>query len=482
VISADDFHTYYQMHECARRLWLDSTRPDLKASPSEFDQLVMRKGRAHEEAHLAAFPEHLRPTYPMGDVAAGAQATAILIAQRTPVIYQGVLLSPDRALAGIPDFLIREGNGYVIRDAKLAVNLERHPEIPAQLGLYSRLLRQVCGSPPVRCEVLLGNGELVLMGPEDVANLISRVSAIKGAADMPDEAVGWSKCNPCAFFDYCWSSAVEAHDPAVVAGIERGLREALMRAGIKRYDDLLSIGVDRLAEMRFQQKTRERRVGEKIAERALRQVRVLMSGKLQMVSVPQLPTPGPIVCFDVESNPFEADLEPVVYLWGILVDQADGSHPTYSGVLASPGSEGDKVAWEEFLSKVAVILGELADVPFVHYAAYEKTWLANYVERWGDRDGMAERVAERLIDLYPVITSSLCLPVHSYSLKQVEKCAGFRREQEEYGSLWSVARYNALVGAADEAERKAIETELLVYNEEDCRAMRHVLEWARNPR
>jgi predicted RecB family nuclease len=54
------------------------------------------------------------------------------------------------------------------------------------------------------------------------------------------------------------------------------------------------------------------------------------------------------------------------------------------------------------------------------------------------------------------------------------------REREDGGEdVAEVAGHQGRVGAAaDEAQRKAIEKELLTYNEEDCVAMRHVFHWA----
>jgi len=480
MLSASDFYTYYQLEECPRRLWLDANRPDVKAPPSEFDQLMFRKGQEHEESHLATFREYARPAYPPGDLVAGAETTAKLLSERKPVIYQGVLVSPGRDLAGIPDFLIREGDTYVIREAKLALNLDRHPEIPAQIGLYSQLFEATTGSPPLRAEVLMGDGRLAPVEIAEVGHLVDRLVAIISAASEPDEAVGWSKCNTCAFFGYCWPAAVGAHDPAVVPGIEQGLRDALVAMGIARYDDLLGLAVDRLAGLRFRQKTRERQVGEKTAEKVLRQARVLASGNVEISSALEMPPAGPVVYFDIESNPSDMDMETRVYLWGLLLDRGDGSSPQYWGTIAPAHVNGDAAAWHAFLAKCSDLFAELGDVPFVHYSHYEKTWLSQYVDRWGDREGIAARVASLLWDMEKrAIRGRLCLPVHSYGLKHVEKCAGFERSQEDYGSLWSVARYNAYLEATDEAERKVIENELLTYNEDDCMAMRHVLRWAR---
>ena len=92
---------------------------------------------------------------------------------------------------------------------------------------------------------------------------------------------------------------------------------------------------------------------------------------------------------------------------------------------------------------------------------------------------MASKVLPLLWDMKrKVVDECLCLPAHHYGLKAVEQCAEFKCSQEDYGSLSSVARYNAYLEAADETERRAIQKELLTYNEEDCVAMRHVLQWA----
>jgi uncharacterized protein len=104
--------------------------------------------------------------------------------------------------------------------------------------------------------------------------------------------------------------------------------------------------------------------------------------------------------------------------------------------------------------------------------------MKQYMDRWGDPDGTASRVLDLLWDMaQKSVRGHLCLPVHSYGLKHVERYAGFERSQEDYGALWSVARYNAYLEAGSPTEGSAIEQELLTYNREDCIAMRRVLQW-----
>ena len=479
MITGDDFYTYCQPHECRRRVWLDANQPGLRADLTEFERILLEKGKAHEQHHLATLGEYVSPEYPPGDLQAGAQATSALVAVGAPVIYQGVLLAPDGTTGGKPDFLIREGRSYVIRDAKLALNLDRHPEIDAQVGLYAHLAQVAAGVSVARGEVVLGDGTIQQVEFADPSGLVQRLAAIQAEEAEPDEAVGWSKCDTCGFFEHCWTQALDAHDPAVVPDVSQSMRHVLRDMGIARYDDLPAVPVAQLAEVKIPWGGKERRIGDKIAEKVIRQVHVLMSGQLEVVAQPEAPPPGPIAYFDVESNPWDVGVETMVYLWGLLVNRGDGSEPEYWGEIADSGPDGDRDAWFAFLEKSRHLIGELGDLPFVHYSAYEQTQMKAYVQRWGDPEGVADQVLALLWDMKAeAVSGHLCLPVHSYGLKHVEQCAGFQRGQTEYGSLWSVGRYNACLLSTDPGERSAIRDELLSYNREDCLAMRHALKWA----
>lgn len=478
MIRAEDFYIYFQQSECPRRLWLREKHPDWLAPPSEFEEILFRRGREHEAAHLSTFPEYVRPRYPVGDLAKGARATAQLIASREPVIYQGVLRSTSGDMVGIPDFLIRQGDSYSIREAKLATNLKRHPEIAAQIGLYAKLLENTTGAPPTHADVIMGNGEIARVIIPPVTPLLEKLDAIKTADEEPDEAVGWSKCKTCGFLDYCWTNAAAAHDPGVVPEISQSLRNALRAQGIRSYDPLLAMPLQDLANMQIQKGNKTRRLGEKTARKVIRQVRVLATGQIEIIRRPEPLPQGATAYFDIESNPWDEGMETRIYLWGLLLKREDGSTDEYWGTLAPPGDEGDSRAWRAFLEKSAALIKESDELSFVHYGTYEKTWISQYIKRWGDPGGIAREVLSRLWDMEKkAVKGRLCLPVRSYGLKDVEKCAGFRRSQEDYGSLWSIGRYNAYIEATSDSERRKIEEELLTYNKEDCVAMRDVLRW-----
>jgi predicted RecB family nuclease len=103
-----------------------------------------------------------------------------------------------------------------------------------------------------------------------------------------------------------------------------------------------------------------------------------------------------------------------------------------------------------------------------------------YIDRYGDPNGVADRVLSNLLDLLPVMKKAIVLPLPSYSLKEVEKYIHFERTQEEYGGTWAMAQFILATETNDEDERNARMDEILKYNEEDLAATWAVFEWLRN--
>ena len=133
----------------------------------------------------------------------------------------------------------------------------------------------------------------------------------------------------------------------------------------------------------------------------------------------------------------------------------------------------------DFLDKAESLFEEHGDIPFAHWASYEKTHIDEYVKRFGDRDGIAARVRRNLLDLLPITQHAIALPCPSYSLKVVEKYVKFKRTQKDFGGAWSMAKYIEACEMQDEAKRDAVMGEILTYNEEDLKATWAVLKWLR---
>ena len=243
VFKPSQFQELYQPSFCRKRVWLRERKPDLARDDSEFMELLQRRGLELEARHLSALGPYQQPEFSEGDLDAGAKATEVLVGAGVPVIYQGILKSLDGEFVAIPDFLIREESTerYRIRDAKLATNLEDHPEIGYQLGLYRLIAEQRWGYSPV-LEVVKGDGSLEspFEAPDSpsVESHISEVLSLRLPADEPQEPVGWSKCNDCPFRSHCWDRAVAEKDLAVVSHLEQGMWRPLRNEGLRSSRDL----------------------------------------------------------------------------------------------------------------------------------------------------------------------------------------------------------------------------------------------------
>jgi len=481
--------TIYSLHcpsLCELRPWLLSHGVQ-EAEPGAYQQVLARLGRRHEANHLAGLG-------PVSDLSEGTFAERIdrtreLIELGERALYQAVFQSTirieggDVRVVGIPDFLIRDGAAYRVRDCKLSLHAdeEHHPEILRQLELYGWLFERTVGAPPTALEVVLGNSTIVEVpfdgGDRALAALreISRTTALEAPPYSP---VGWTKCLGCGFRDRCWAEAEGRGDVALVYGVDQGLARALRQGGVTTIRGLL----DRFDEATLAGFTRPwgdrtQKVGRK-AGRILEQARATADGSVTVLAPPALPASDNYVMFDLEGLPPQLDELDKVYLWGTQVFGKDSGD--YRAAVAGFGPDGDRRGWLDFLEQSDAIFKAHGDIPFIHWHHYETTKIRAYLDRHGDDSGVARRVLCNCVDLLPITRDAVVLPDPSYSLKVVERRAGYRRTLDEYGGDWSIARYVEAVETDDEVARQAIMQEILDYNREDLEATWAVLGWLRS--
>lgn len=456
---------------------------------SDFDLLLKDLGDRHEKEHLASFPRH--KDLSDGNIADRAQRTKASVADGVPVIYQGALRAAFPGsrdiVSGSPDFMIQDGDSYRIRDCKLARSMGKgaHPEIDLQLQTYGWLFEMTFGRPPAALEAYLGNRTIVptaYRGAERAVKDMARIRDLSLREDEPFDPVGWTKCSACPFHQRCWSIAEKGHDVSMIYKVDKGTARALHDKGITTYDQLLkTMDVKSLAGMKRSWGTRQQKVGKQ-ASRILAQARALADGRAIPLAGFELPQDQSLVMFDLEGIPPQYEDLDKVYLWGVQVYGAAGEIGPYTPAIAGFGPEGDRAGWEQFLAHARMIMEDRGDIPFVHWHDYEKNKIRAYIARYGDPGGTAARVLHACFDLLPVVRDSLALPVPSYSLKVIERLAGFKRSMEEYGGDWSIGRYIRAVESGDEAERGNIMEEIQRYNEEDLKATWAVFQWVKRIR
>lgn len=482
-LTASDIISLHRPTPCDLRVYLREQRVP-EAEPSAFEQILQTLGQRHEEEHLATLGAYEDSSLAPPDER--VQRTIEAIGKRAPVIYQGELVK-DTVLNGVPvtligrpDFLIWDTDGYLIRDSKLSrqVDQDHHIEIALQLQLYGWLFEQTTGVPAKQLQVHTGEGDVVDV-PYDggVAALaeLSRVLALKRLGAEPYEPVGWTKCGGCGFHECCWKRAEAVQDVSLVMEVDQGLARALNALGTRTAAELLAkFDVTALSGFKRPWGDREQKVGKR-AEKILMYADVLCSGQERILAPPVIPVSDNYVMFDLEGMPPQLDDLDKIYLWGM---QVFGTRPSpYLGVTAAFGADGDREGWFDFLRAAKKIVDEYGDIPFVHWHHYERVHIDQYIDRYGDPDGIADRVLRNLLDLLPITKNSVALPLPSYSLKVVEEYVGYQRTQEEYGGVWSMAQFILATETNDEAERNRRMADILKYNEEDLAATWAVFEW-----
>ncbi len=166
-----------------------------------------------------------------------------------------------------------------------------------------------------------------------------------------------------------------------------------------------------------------------------------------------------------------------IYLWGA---QVFGENPSEFKVASGSALMATRMGWIGFLDNAKQIFETYGDIPFVHWAPYEQTYLRRYVERFGDPRSAPLPVEANLLDLFDRDPGdSIVLPLPSLSLKVVEDYVGYKRKQTEYGGQWAMATFIEATEAANDEKRNELMDKIVAYNKEDLEAMWAVFEWLR---
>lgn len=487
-LTPSDIVTLYRPTLCSNRVFLRQ-RGEQEAEPSAFEQVLRRLGIQHEKEHLATLGAYVDLSDLAFDVR--VQKTLEAITSRVAVIYQPAFQVSTTIsgtiveIVGMPDFLIFDGNGYVIRDSKMSrrIDEDNHPEILLQVGLYGWLFTIACGSRPKAIQIHSGTNEIVDIlydSGTSALTMLARILALKQLKQEEYEPVGVSKCGGCGFNERCWEKAEAASDVALVPDVDQNLAKALHTIGVCTRKELLTrFDVGSLSEFKRPVGTRQQKVGKR-AERIILFAEAMETKQEKVLAVPAVPEAQNYVMFDLEGMPPQCNEIDRIYLWGMQVYGADPSE--FVPAVAGFGEHGDEQGWHDFLAKAEQIFQRYGDIRFVHWASYEKTYLNEYIKRYGDEDGVAARVKANLLDLLPITRDSVVLPIPSFSLKVIEKYVGFKRTQAEYGGEWSMAMFIEATETSDEAKRQELMNEILKYNEEDLAATWAVFQWLKSKR
>ncbi len=446
---------------------------------------------------------------------------------KTPVVYQGVFFDesdPALPFVGYADFLVLQPDGrYRVVDTKLA----RHVKVTAlmQLAAYYEQLEKLGIPVDETVELILGNDRSETTLIQDVRPVFqlrrARMHEVIAEHRAEGKPITWGddRYFACGHCKYCEGPAAEADDLVTVAGMRMTQRSKLLAAGIATLTELATTA-EKPNDLKFTEST-----WQKLQEQAALQLQAKanpsekppfeLTNPQPISGLPQ-PSPGDMF-FDFEGDPMysEAQFSDAQHSEAQYSDsqhsEAQGSK-TQAAKAHAAGTQRwgldylfgwvdadgkfDKLWAHDQASEAEALLRFLEAVTekrqrhpemhIYHYAAYEKTHLLSIAARHGKGEAAVDELlrAGVLVDLYPVVASSLRIGVPSYSIKKLEPLYMGASEREGVAnaadSVIQYVAYRAARDAGQAEEAQQILDDIAQYNAYDCLSTLRLRDWMRS--
>ena len=472
---------------CPHRVTMDAfADPGARDPVSPFVQLLWERGTLYEREVIAGLGI---PFVDLSTLAGEAkeQATRAAIARREALVYNG-RLSIDELL-GEPDLLRREGDGYVAIDIKSGAGEEGGDEdlgeegkpkkkYGVEIALYTDILTRLGVSAGRYGYIWDVHGEELRydldapLGPRSPS--ISEVYAEARAAvaatldrSRQTRPAAASVCKQCVWRSTCLSELKAANDLTLLPELGRVRRDSL--AGqFQTVADLAGARVDRFIHGK---KTDFKGVGPDMLRKF--QARAHLASSANPTPYLTRPVTWPIapveLYVDIETDP----MRDLVYLHGFVVRER-GREERFEGVFIQDLSEG---AERDAFAEAIGIFRRHRNSAVIHYSPYERTHYRKLQQKYPEVCGREEIESlyepPRGVDLYlDIVKSRSEWPTMDFSIKSLAKFCGFNWRDTDPSGAASIEWFDQWARTGDPKLRQR----LLEYNEDDCRAMRVVLE------
>jgi predicted RecB family nuclease len=472
-------------HRVAMDAFGDWNRRD-KVSP--FVEMLWARGNKYESAVVGGLGE---PFVDLSTFTGDAKeaATRAAIARGEALIYNG-RLSAD-GLLGEPDLLRREGDGYVAIDIKSGAGEESAGEneegklkkhYGVQIALYTDLLDGLGVSAGRFGYIWDVHGEEVRYDldaalTKDPANTLwalyleMRLEVGKLLTrEIVSTPAAASVCKLCVWRSACLSEVKTTDDLTLLPELGRAKRDALRT----EFPTVHVLAAANVAAYVKGKKTDFPGIGPETLKRLLAraQLHVTPEAAPYFREAVALPTARQELFFDIETDP----LRDLCYLHGFVVrDERDAGSERFVAFFAE--AETAHAERDAFAAAWAFIR-EHADAVVVYYSKYERTIYrvlqAKYPEVCGENEieALFAAVTERSFDLYFDAVKKSEWPTMDYSVKTLAKFCGFQWRDPDPSGASSIQWFDDWVNTRD----PAIKRRILDYNEDDCVAMRVVLD------
>ena len=481
----------YDLVQCPHRVTMDQfADPARRDAISPFVHLLWEKGLAYEKEVAEGLGA------PLVDLSIYAsdekeRLTLEAMARGEPFIYGGRIQEDD--LLGDPDFLRKEGEGYVPGDIKSGAGLEGSEDLgkpkrhyAVQLALYSDILERKglsAGRTPYIFDI---NGDEVVydldapQGPRNPTTLWeeyqrclaeARLIIAHTTETLPAYARG--TCTLCHWYTECQKGLEELDDLTLLHELGRSKRDTMIDR-IPTVGELATINVDGFLDGK---KTVFKGIGPPTLAKFHERAKLVKSPDPQpyLTQPLALPHSETEVFFDIEVDP----MRDVCYLHGFIERQnGDDATERYTAFFSEDAiSEAEERAF-------AAAWAYLQDRPVAviyYYSKYERTIWRKLREKYPHVCSEDELEAlfdpGKAVDLYyDVVLKHTEWPTRDYSIKTLAKFLGFSWRDTAPSGAASIEWFDRWIRTRDDSIRQRI----LEYNEDDCRATRVLLDGIRS--
>jgi uncharacterized protein len=484
--------TLYDFVQCPTRVALDAFGDATKRDPiNPFVRLLWERGTLFERETIAKLNQ------PFTDLSGSKhdereRLTLEAMRRSDALIYGGRISADD--LVGIPDLLRKEVGGYIPGDIKSGAGEEGGREdgdgrpklhYGVQLAVYIDILERLGLSAGRRAFVWDINGEevpydfTIPLTPkkpwtlwDEYQEALTQCRAILVGQVAPLPAYS-GVCKLCHWYTFCMEQLTAANDLTLIPYLGRSVRDSMtdtvgsIAALAASNPDAFMAGKRTIFPGLGQDRLRL------FHERA-----VMLS---QRVPKPYLRAPvalrvAPVeLFFDVEVDP----LRDICYLHGI-VERHDGRNETEKYIYFLAEEVSLEAERDAFAAAFAYLAAH-ANGAIYFYSKYERTVFRRLQAKYPEVCDAAaiERLFDpaRAIDLYgDIVVQATEWPTRDHSLKTLAKYLGFAWRDAHPSGAAAVEWVDRWFRERDPAVRQRI----LEYNEDDCRALRVLLDGIRS--
>jgi len=459
-------------HRSPYTVWCDKFGPPERRDPlGPYRELLLERGVEHERRVLASRWPGCAPIA-FSDAREGFARLLDAMARGEPAICGLPMLYLPENLQGRPDVLVkREGvwsalgdYAYEVVEIKLAARIEESHVL--QAAFYTYLLSRIQGRVPERFTLINRDHEERTFRYADCAGRLQ--DAIAGArrilegAEQPSPTYNGGEWPWMSWTNHM---ALKQRDISLVPLVGPRMKEKLLARGLRKIWDLSSASPESLSGIPG--------VGRSTAERLVVNARAIHHGTcipLDRAALRFRDCPREVF-LDLEGTDPTGEqdgLEQVDYLIGVLVCEGGDCryHPFTAWRIREEGGM--------FRAFVDFLLG-LGDAAVYHWHNYERWHLRQLASRHGLTEVVESRIFPNLVDLHRVATRAFAFPTPTNGLKDIARHLGFRWRREEVNALDAIAWY--LRYQEDPATWQDKLQGIVDYNEDDCRATKHIKDW-----